>query len=502
MRGLKVALVEARDFASATSAHSSKLAHGGLRYLRNFEISLVRESLAERRGLMRMAPHLVRPLPFLLPLYGAGLAERLKLKAGLALYDVLSFDRNRGVATPLPSHRWISKKDALTREPVLAGDKFEGAFEYYDAQMYAPERIALENLIDADAHGAAIANYVSADRLLMRDGKVEGSSVHETLTGAVFDIKAKTVLVAAGPWADLFLEQASGQKAAHHLIRSKGIHLLVPQLSQSALTIEAGSGHLFALPWRGHTLLATTDTPFTGDPSTVAVTEEDIEGFLATFRKYLPSAPLPRDSVEFFYAGLRPLVSDGSKDSYNVSRRAELVDHAAENLDGVFSALGGKWTTSRRLAQQVTDALVKKLAMNAPACATADTPLPGGRFDDFDAMVKGFQKTWPGIATLRPMAHMLGARLPLALKGAKLTDLSRLSQSGDTLAQVLLALREEMVVTLDDMVMRRTAIGQFGHPGAAAIGKVAATMAAQLGWDADKTAREIESLARNWRAAA
>src|SRR6201995_3395455 len=126
MRGLKVALIEARDFASATSAHNSKLAHGGLRYLRNFEFGMVRESLRERRGLMRMAPHLVRPLPFLLPLYGAGITERLKLKAGLTLYDLLSFDRNRGVATPLPGHRWLSAKDALARQPVLAGQKFEG----------------------------------------------------------------------------------------------------------------------------------------------------------------------------------------------------------------------------------------------------------------------------------------------------------------------------------------------------------------------------------------
>ena len=134
MRGLKVALVEARDFASATSAHNSKLAHGGLRYLRNLELRLVRESLAERRSLMRMAPHLVRPLPFLLPLYGAGLSERLKLKAGLALYDLLSFDRNRGITQKLPGHRWIAKQAALEREPVLAAENFEGAFEYHDAQ--------------------------------------------------------------------------------------------------------------------------------------------------------------------------------------------------------------------------------------------------------------------------------------------------------------------------------------------------------------------------------
>jgi glycerol-3-phosphate dehydrogenase len=504
LRGLSVALVEARDFASATSAHNSKLAHGGLRYLRNFEISLVRESLRERLGLMRMAPHLVRPLPFLLPLYHAGLLERAKLKAGLALYDLLSFDRNRleDPGQHLPGHRWFVPKDALAREPVLASDGFEGAFEYYDAQIYSPERIALENLVDADAHGAAIANYVAAEKLLLREGKVEGCTVRDTLGGARFDIRARAVLVAAGPWADLFLEQATGEAAAHRLIRSKGIHLMVPQLSRAALTIEAGSGHLFALPWRGHTLLATTDTEFTGDPATVAVTENDIDGFLATFRKYLPAADLSRDSVEFFYAGLRPLVSDGSKDSYNVSRRAELVDHGKEgSLDGMFSALGGKYTTSRDLAEKVTDALVAKVGRKA-ACRTNKMALPGGRFDRFDDMLRGYQKTWPGLSALRHLAHMLGARLPLALKGARLTDLVPLNNSGDTPAQIAFALNEEMALTLEDVVMRRTGLGQFGKPAPEVLEKVANQMAAHLGWDQTKKAAEIASLDRLYRAAA
>ncbi|HYS46053.1 MAG TPA: glycerol-3-phosphate dehydrogenase/oxidase, partial [Rhizomicrobium sp.] len=378
LRGLKVALIEARDFASATSAHNSKLAHGGLRYLRNLEISLVRESLRERLGLMRIAPHLVRPLPFLLPLYRAGVLERAELAAGLTLYDLLSYDRNRleDPAQHLPGHRWVNRNDALAREPVLAGNGFEGAFEYHDAQMYMPERIALENLVDADAHGAAIANYAAAEKLLLRNGKVEGCMVQDKITGSRFDIRAKMVLVAAGPWADLFLEQATGGRAAHRLIRSKGIHLLVPQFSHAALTIEAGNGHLFALPWRGHTLLATTDSEFTGDPASVAVTENDIQDFLASFRKYLPSAPMTRGSVEFFYAGLRPLVSDGSKsDIYNVSRRFELVDHGKESqLDGLFSALGGKWTTSRGLAEKITDALAGRLGKKTLPCTTAKTP--------------------------------------------------------------------------------------------------------------------------------
>jgi len=504
LRGLSVALVEAHDFASATSAHNSKLAHGGLRYLRNFEISLVRESLRERLGLMRMAPHLVRPLPFLLPLYHAGILERAKLKAGLSLYDVLSYDRNRleDSGQYLPGHRWINPKDALAREPVLHSDGFEGAFEYYDAQMYSPERIALENLIDADAHGAAVANYVAAEKLLLRDGKVEGCKVRDSISGTSFDVRARTILVAAGPWADLFLDQATGQQAAHRLIRSKGIHLMVPQISNAALTIEAGSGHLFALPWRGHTLLATTDTEFTGDPASVAVTESDIDGFLATFRKYLPAASLPRDSVEFFYAGLRPLVSDGSKDSYNVSRRAELVDHGKEgSMDGLFSALGGKYTTSRDLAEKVTNALVAKLGKKAPACVTARTALPGGRFERFDDMVRGYQKTWPGLSGLRHMAHMLGARLPQALRNVRLTDLMPLNASGDTPAQIAFALTEEMALTLEDVVMRRTGLGQFGRPSPQVLEKTAGQMAAHLGWSETKKAAEIASLDRLYRTA-
>ena len=506
MRGLSVALVEAKDFACATSAHNSKLAHGGLRYLRNLEISLVRESLRERRNLMRIAAHMVRPLPFLLPLYHAGVAERAKLKAGLALYDLLSLDRNRleDPAQHLPGHRWLSPKDAQAREPVLARGDLEGAFEYHDAQMYMPERIALENLIDADAHGAAIANYVAAEKLLLRDGKIEGCAVEDRITGARFDVRARTVLVAAGPWADLFLERATGQQAAHRLTRSKGIHLLVPQISRAALTIEAGNGHLFALPWRGHTLLATTDTPFTGDPGKVAVTEKDIADFLATFHAFLPQAGLTRDRIEFFYAGLRPLVSDGANrgDSYNVSRRSELIDHGKEGaLDGVFSALGGKWTTSRALAEKITDTLVARLGKKAPRCATATTALPGGRFDRFEDMVKGYLKTWPGISALRNMAHMLGARLPLALKGARLTDLARLGSSGDTPAQVAFAMTEEMALTLEDVVMRRTAIGQFGPPEADVLERVAGQMAAQLGWSAEKKTRQIASLVPIYRTA-
>ncbi len=501
MRGLKVALVEARDFAGATSAHNSKLAHGGLRYLRNLEFSLVRESLRERRTLQRIAPHLLRPLPFLLPVTSYG--EQMELAAGLTLYDLLSFDRRLDdPAQAMPRHHWIGREAALEREPVLDAPGFRGAFEYHDAQMYMPERIALECLIDADAQGAAIANYVAATRLLMQGGTVAGCAVEDAMTGAHFDIRAQLVLLAAGPWADLLLEQASGKTAAHKLIRSKGIHLLVPEMSKAALTVEAGSGHFFVLPWRGHTLLGTTDTAFDGDPASVAVTEGDIEEFLATINRYLPAAQLARDAVRFFYAGLRPLVSDGSKETYGVSRRAELVDHGDEGLPGLFSALGGKWTTSRHLAEKITDALMARLGRKAVRCATATTPLPGGRFDHFEPMVAGFRKTWPGIASVRHLSHMFGARLPLVLKGAKVADLMALGESGDTAAQITHAVREEMALTLEDVVMRRTSLGQFGRPDAAMLDSAASITGDLLGWSAEETQRQIDGLDRLYRVAA
>jgi len=307
MRGLKVTLIEKSDFAAATSAHNSKLVHGGLRYLRNAEFGLVRESLRERRILQAIAPHLVRPISFLLPLYGKGLFDRLTFATGLTLYDLLAYDRGKldDPALRPPAHHWLSRDKALAAEPVLMGDGFKGAFSYPDAQMFMPERIALENLIDAAAHGATLANHLGAEKLILREGKVQGAEAVDAFTGARFDIRAKTVLLAMGPWSDLFLTAAMGRPAAHRLIRSKGIHILVPTITQShALTMEAGGGHFFVMPWRGHTLIGTTDTEFKDDPDTVAVRESDIESFLAVINRYLPSAKLRRADVLFTLEGL------------------------------------------------------------------------------------------------------------------------------------------------------------------------------------------------------
>ncbi len=499
LRGLTVALIETGDFAGATSAHNSKLIHGGLRYLRNLEFALVRQSLRERRIWQRNAPHLVRPLPFLLPLYGRGRRARSVISAGLTLYDLLSYDRGwlDEPAQRLPGHDWLGVKAALAREPSLEGDGFEGAFVYSDAQMYAPERLALECVIAADAAGAVCVNHLAAEVLVIRDGHVEGARVADKFSDDRFDVRAKLTVLAMGPWSDLFLDHALGKPASHRLRRSKGIHLIVPAMTRGdALTVTAGGGHFFVLPWRGHTLLGTTDTAFTAAPDTVAVSEADIASFLGVINTHLPQARLGRSQVQFFYAGLRPLVDDGKSSTYKASRRAELIDHAKKDgVSGLFSAVGGKWTTSRELAQEVTDVVCARLGGKFAPCATAQTRLPGGAIDDFEAFIERCRGIYSDLA-IDHVARLYGSRLDRVLELATTPQLrATVSRSGDIGAQVLYAVREEMAMTLEDVVMRRTGIGQLGHPGNAALGAVTDMMAKELGWDLARRRHEMDAIA-------
>jgi glycerol-3-phosphate dehydrogenase len=265
-----------------------------------------------------------------------------------------------------------------------------------------------------------------------------------------------------------------------------------------ALTVATKHGHFFVLPWRGHTLLGTTDTAFSGDPDTLGVSESEISTFFAFINNHLPNAKLGWGNVEYFYAGLRPLVDDGSGDTYGASRRAELVDHGKDDrLDGLFSAIGGKWTTSRQLAQSVVDALAAKLGAKTRACETGTSLLPGGRVGRFNDFVKQQQPS----PSLSHLARLYGARLPnmLAEAGNRPDLLSPIAPTGDIGAQVIFAMREEMALTLEDVVMRRTGIGQLGAPSRETLDTVSRLMAAELGWSEDRRAKEIATLAPWYR---
>ncbi|HEY2444719.1 MAG TPA: glycerol-3-phosphate dehydrogenase/oxidase [Rhizomicrobium sp.] len=497
LRGLNVALVERNDFAHATSAHNSKLIHGGLRYLRNFELGLVRESLRERRIWQRIAPHLVRPLPFLLPVLASRAGSRGILAAGLTLYDFLAFDRGR-LDDPdqrLPGHSWLGASAARACEPILESLPLAGAFQYFDAQMYAPERLALECVLDAAENGAVAANHVGARALLLRENRVCGASLVDLGTEEEFDVRASLTVIAAGPWTDVFLSTALRHNA-HGIRRSKGIHLVVPALVRGhALTIAAGDSHFFVLPWRSGAIVGTTDTAFEGPPDSVSVTETDIDEFLGFINSRLPGLQLTRDRVRHSYAGLRPLADSKADSTYAASRRAELIDHEREDGPGaLLSVIGGKWTTSRALAESTVDAVVRKLGKSTRPCTTARRRLPGGALDRLCSFNDEARRDGAALPNPDHLARLYGSRFSLLLGILETRpDLGEaLSPSGDIGAQILLAVREEMALSLEDTVMRRTGIGQEGDPGPRALDRAATIMGSACGWSEARRRAEID----------
>lgn len=524
LRGLKVALLEKDDFAHATTSGSSKLVHGGLRYLVNGEFRLVRESLRERRIWENVAPHMVHPLPFVLPTYGWGMSGPIVMGIGLALYDLLSFDRNwlSDDDKKLPGFRRISKGKALDMMPSLKRENLTGAMIYYDCQMHAPERLCLECIEGAVEYGADAANYAEVtgfvtEASMKRGVKVAGVTVLDKLTGDTHTIRGRVVVNAAGPWADKTMALVD-ETPARRLIRSKGIHIITRDISGgNALAIKSElGGHFFVIPWRGHTIIGTTDTVFEEDPDALGVTERDIENFLLVVNDGLPGLNLKREDVLHFYAGLRPLVdttpklADGEpapKDSYNASRAAEVFDHGAEEaIDGLISAIGGKWTTSRHLAEQVVDLALKKLGQTA-ACETHCTPVHGGEIGRLKSYIERAQKTYRHLAPeiVANLVDFYGSRIGEVLataderQGEREELLRRLAPETNVIgAQVVHAVRHEMALHLEDVVFRRTGLGTLGHPGVPAITQAAELMRRELGWDETQHAREIAETVRQF----
>lgn len=496
-RGLKTAIVDRGDWSGGTSSGSSKLVHGGLRYLKQLQFGLIRESLAERRIWERIAPHLVSPLPFLIPFFGEGTAAKLTLRAGLTLYDMLSYDKG-WLDDPdqrLPGHRMLSRAEAVAAEPALDQPGFTGALSYFDCQMESPERLGLECVIDAVENGAAAANYVAVTGFVKDHGAIAAAHVKDVLTGEDGLIRAKVTINCAGPWADLLLAQAEGGRGSVHLLRSKGIHVIVPAVTRGhALTVQHDGKHFFVLPWRGHTILGTTDTPFQEHPDQVKPLEADIVDLLKLVNGGLPFLNIGRESVQHAYAGLRPLVDDGSASSYTASRKSEIVDHASTGAPGLLSAIGGKWTTSRHVAQQAVDMAQEKLGRPRSKCVTGQRPLPGGatgRIKAFHASAKARLNGLAEDAQTR-LIRLYGARYDRVVQAANGRALSPLSNSVlDTGAAVAHAVNAEMAQTLADVVFRRTGLGGLGHPGRPALACAAEIMAAARGWTTEETQRQI-----------
>ena len=375
-RGLRVALVEARDLASGTSSRSSKLIHGGLRYLEQFDFKLVYEALRERDLLVsKLAPHLVKPVSFLYPLYKK-VVERPYVGAGLVLYDSME-----GTRRPVPRHRHLSARGALKRAPALSPDRLAGAMLYYDAQV-DDARHTLTVARTAAAHSAVIGTRLSAVGLLRSaDGeRVTGARVRDEETGRVLEVSAEAVVICAGVWTDLVHELA-GVQAGYKVRMSKGVHIVVPRAAVDADTgmiLRTEKSVLFFIPWGEHWIVGTTDTDFSGDRAEPVATEEDIEYILAAANRVL-ARPLIRADVIGVYAGLRPLVDpagnggNGAKPTTKLSR-----EHVVDTpVPGLASIAGGKFTTYRLMARDVVDAAVADFGREVPGSVTDQVPLLG-----------------------------------------------------------------------------------------------------------------------------
>lgn len=508
LRGLKVALIEKKDFGHATSAATSKLIHGGLRYLENFEFSVVRESLRERRLLEKNIPHLAFPLPFVLPVYDFLPMPRFILKAGLMMYDLLSFDKNELPFSEkfLPNHHWLSKKSVLELEPRISTTGLKGGYLYYDVLNKYPERANMEYILSASEKGAVIANYTEfLDIKLTKNdsGKkvISGVTARDNITGDEFDIQGTTVINASGPWVDKVLSKLN-KKSQRKVTRSKGIHLLLPRINNDcAITFSTrDKKHFFIIPWLDYTLVGTTDENFTGDLDNVKVNKTEALDFLNLIKEYYP-ADIGLSGIKHAYAGIRPLVV-GNKDetTYSVSRKHEIIDHnKTDQISGLYSVIGGKWTTSRALAELTIDRVMKCQGRKCVKSETARTPLIGGRFEGsyHSALNSALQKNK---AALGPeiTAHLFSyygneyekilTRIKSQPRSKKIIN----KLSVHTVAEIEHALEHESAIKLSDFLMRRSSIGNTGIPDIKTVQEIADVMANYHGWNSRDKAVQIE----------
>ncbi len=491
-RGLRTGLVEARDFASGTSSRSSKLIHGGLRYLEMLDFGLVHEALTERgRLLTTIAPHLVRPVPFLLP-FTTPLWQRFYFSSGVAIYDAMA--RVGGVGAGLPMQRQLSRSKALRLFPSLKRDTLVGALQYYDAQV-DDARLVVEVARTAATYGAAVANRTEVIGFLRQGERVAGVRVRDRETGHEFEIHAQQVINATGVWTD-DTQRMLAERGSFNVRASKGVHIVVPRdriHADSGLILRTEKSVLFVIPWGRHWIIGTTDTDWNLDKTHPAATSADIDYILTTINEVLIT-PLSHEDVEGVYAGLRPLLS-GESDQTSKLSREHIVKHTAP---GLVVVAGGKYTTYRVMAKDAVDEAVFALGRSVPECPTASLPLVGAQGFVAVRNQRDQLAARSGLHKAR-IDHLLGRYGSLAQEVLQLiaddpTLAAPLPQADDYLgAEVAYAASHEGAIHLDDVLTRRTRISiEAWDRGIAAAPVAAAIMAPILGWSDEHRDHEVE----------
>ncbi len=481
LRGLSIALFEKGDYCSGTTARSTRLIHGGLRYLETLDFRLVRLDLVEREILLRIAKHLVKPLPFIVPFYNSSLMYRCKVALGLNLYDLLGYDKT------LPNHTRLRADELLASEPLLERQGLQGGFLYCDAQVSSPERLVMENLVDAREHGADAFNYSEVIGALREGNTIRGVRVIDRIDRTEIDVKGRLVVNAGGPWLDQ-ISRRIGVHAKSRVRTTKGIYIICPLLSKHALVFlsRLDDRLLFVVPWLGQSLVGTTDTDYAEDPGEAKAQADDVRYLLETMRPFMASIDPAR--IYYSYAGVRALVPDEGKPS-SISRMHLITDEAGNGTPGLISIIGGKITGYRAIAEKAVDLVCAKLGMRRD-CRTAITPLPGCRGET--SSVPDFLDQ----ATIRHLLGIYGSRAAEVMDLAK-SDIQLRAPLApgypDIAAQVVYSIRKEQCVRATDFLMRRSMMGFSPDQGKEALPAVIHCMGEELNWSASEREEEFET---------
>jgi len=513
-RGLGVALLEKSDFGSGTSANSQKIIHGGLRYLQHADLARMRESIRERRNLLRVAPHFVHPLPFVIPCY-RGRMPRSALALALTINDLVGFDRNRLLPADrmLPASRLISRDECLAACPGLDRDGLTGGAIFYDAQVHHPNRMIIAILRSAVAAGADLVNYAEVRGLLSSRGTVTGVRGSDGLDGRTFNVRARVVLNCAGPWtADVLgLPGAGASMGNARLFKAVvlvtrpivgdagvGVPSRSPFRDQDAL-VDKGPRYLFITPGRAPgrdtSLIGTFDSPFSGRADRLTVTEVELRRYLEQINAAYPGARLARDDIYFVHTGLLPAASgDDPGDGVRYPKRARIIDHGRQDGPrGLISVIGLKYTTARAVAERALDLVVRALGTGSGPCRTAAAPIHGA-----GAIAPGARQTaGPSAEAMQHLVRTHGAAAAEVLR-----SIAEEPRLGEPLskehalprAAVVHAVRAEMARTLADVIFRRTELGLAGYPGDACVHACADLMASELGWDDRRRGAELRAV--------
>ncbi|EMK01632.1 MULTISPECIES: glycerol-3-phosphate dehydrogenase/oxidase [unclassified Leptospira] len=493
-RGLSVALVEKEDFGGATSSATGKLIHGGLRYLKRFDLSLVREALKERRILSNIAPNLVYPYPMILP--DPGLLERV----GLFVYDLLSFDRNWtwDRSKKIPAHKILSKKEIKNR-----GLAMDSAIYFYDCIMPNPERLTLAFLKSAVQEGASVSNYTKAEELIFEGNRVIGAVVQDVIHNKNVKLKASVIVNASGPWSQDFLNGTKKIKVPVPKTRSEGIYLITKKYFDTMVLHVGKKGHFSFAPWRGKNMIGPTEKAYYGPVEDWKLSSESILEFLEYINSSgLLSEKLELKDVEFAYGGLRPLAETGGEDkeTYSASRKSELQDHSKDRIEGLISAGGGKYTTSRHFAEKIFKLIRKKSSKKVGPNVSKKKFLKGCEIPDIQSYLEKAKTSHPDFPknTIEYLVRHYGTEyesiLELADSSGQLSEV--LDEDGELAAQVLYAIRFEMAMNLQDIFLRRTGLGTVGLPTDEVISKVVEIAGKEWRWTNEKKSEEIQKLKR------